>query len=433
MGPMRGNGAPGSGSPRTILITQGELVDYGGSEMVTLELAEYLSTLGWSVHVLANFVSEPMLKEFRPLDGVTIHTKVDTVEVNDLDLIWVHHQLLPETVVDLADRGVLRAKVVFQHMSAFVPLEFPLFARVEAWLADAILFNSPETQRALESALSGLGVRGQVFGNPAPDTFWSDPVGRPYSAALGRLLIVSNHLPEELLDAVEGLRAQGVEVRAIGRFPGGEPRRTLLDDLEWADAVVSIGKTVQYAIVNGLPAYCYDHFGGSGWLSSDNFEKNADLNFSGRGFESKGASQIVDELVHGYRDAQDFARRAHVEYGPHFLLSYRWQQVMDRLAEQHPARGTLEPSERAIYTAAQNYIWELHRVSRVHWENLVAVSGELAEQLGFVDALRRQDADQRAQIMDLRARLDDLKRSRSWRVGAPLRWLYAKARALGLR
>jgi hypothetical protein len=159
---------------------------------------------------------------------------------------------------------------------------------------------------------------------------------------------VSNHLPAELLDAVQGLRAKGAEVRAIGRFPGGEPRRTLLDDLEWADAVVSIGKTVQYAIVNGLPAYCYDHFGGSGWLSSDNFEKNADLNFSGRGFESKGASQIVDELVHGYRDAQDFARRAHVEYGPQYLLSYRWQQVMDRLAEQHSARGTLEPSEKAI-------------------------------------------------------------------------------------
>jgi hypothetical protein len=43
---MRGNEAPGSGSPQTILITQGELVDYGGSEMVTLELAEYLSGLG---------------------------------------------------------------------------------------------------------------------------------------------------------------------------------------------------------------------------------------------------------------------------------------------------------------------------------------------------------------------------------------------------
>lgn len=433
MGPLRGDEALGGGSPQTILITQGELVDYGGSEMVTLELAEYLSRTGWSVHILANFVSEPMLKEFLPLDGVTIHTNADTVEVTDLDLIWVHHQLLPETVVEMAERGLLKAKVVFHHMSPFVPVEFPLFARVEKWLADAILFNSPETQRALESALRSLGVRGHVFGNPAPDTFWCDPAERPYSAALARLLLVSNHLPAEVSDAVQRLRAQGVEVRALGRFPGAEFRRTLPDDLEWADAVVSIGKTVQYAIANGLPAYCYDHFGGSGWLDSDNFGKNADLNFSGRGFESKGASEIVDELVDGFTDAQEFARRAHVEYGPHYLLSYRWQQVMDGLAEKDSARAALDPSEKAIYTATQKQIWEFHRVSRAHWERAVAVSGELAEQLALVDDLSRQDADQRAQIMDLQARLDDLKKSRSWRIGAPLRWLSAKAHRLGLR
>jgi len=420
MGPLRGDEALGSSSPRTILITQGELVDYGGSELVTLELAEYLSGLGWSVHILVNFVSEPMLKEFRPLNGVTIHTNADTVDVGDLDLIWVHHQLLPETIVEMAERGVLTAKVVFHHMSPFIPLEFPLFARVEKWLADAILFNSPETQRALESALTGLGVRGQVFGNPAPDTFWSDPAGRrPYSAALSRLLIVTNHLPAELGDAVEELRAQGVEMRAIGRLPGGEYRRTLPDDLEWADAVVSIGKTVQYGIVNGLPVYCYDHFGGSGWLNSDNVTKNADLNFSGRGFEPKSASEIVDELVGGFKDAQDFARRALSEYAPRYLLSYRWQQVMDGIGEPCPPRGALEPSEKALYTATQKQMWEFHLASRVQWERVVAITGELAAE--------------RAEVADLQTRLDNLVKSRSWRIAAPLRWLSAKAHRLVLR
>jgi len=433
MDPLRGNEALGSGSPRTILLTQGELVDYGGSEMVTLELAEYLSRVGWSVHVLTNFISEPMLKEFRPLNGVTVHTNADTVDATELDLIWVHHQLLPEAIVDMAEQGLLTAKVVFHHMSPFVPLEFPLFARVENWLADAILFNSAETQRALESALSSLEVRGEVFGNPAPDTFWSDPAGRTYRAALARLLIVSNHMPTEIWEAVQELRAEGVEVRAVGRFPGAEARRTRPDDLEWADAVVSIGKTVQYAIVNGLPAYCYDHFGGSGWLDSENFGKNAELNFSGRGFKSKGASEIVDELVHGFTDAQDFARRAHVEHGPHYLLSYRWQQVMDGLAKHDSTRSTLEPSEKATFTATQRYLWELHRASRVHWEHMVAVSGDLAEQLRLVDDVRRHDADQKAQITDLQAQLDSLKKSRAWRIGALLRWLNATAHRWGLR
>jgi hypothetical protein len=433
MDSRRGDEALDGAPPRTILITQGELVDYGGSEMVTLELAEHLSRLGWDVHVLTNFFSEPMLTEFRTLDRVAVHTAVAAVPLTDLDLIWVHHQLLPEAIVDLAEQGALRAKVVFHHMSPFVPLEFPLFARVEKWLADAILFNSPETQRAHESALRSLEVRGEVFGNPAPDSFWSDPETRPYGPSLERLLIVSNHMPAELWDAVQELLVQGVEVRSLGRFPGAEPRRTLPEDFAWADAVVSIGKTVQYAIVNGLPAYCYDHFGGSGWMSSDNIDANADLNFSGRGFASKDASEIVDELVNGFAQAQEFARRAHVEYGPHYLLSYRWQQVMEGLLAQESARGALEPSEKAMYAATQKSLWELHRVSRVHWEDMVSVSGDLTEQLAIVDDLRRQGADQQAQIADLQARLDSLKLSRSWRVGAPLRWLSRTARGWGFR
>jgi hypothetical protein len=64
---------------------------------------------------------------------------------------------------------------------------------------------------------------------------------------------------------------------------------------------------------------------------------------------------------------------------------------------------------------------------------MVSVSGDLTEQLAIVDDLRRQGADQQAQIADLQARLDSLKLSRSWRVGAPLRWLSRTARGWGFR
>ena len=77
------------------------------------------------------------------------------------------------------------------------------------------------------------------------------------------------------------------------------------------------------------------------------------------------------------------------------------------------------PSEKAIYTATQKQMWEFHRGSRVKWERVVSVSGELA--------------DQRAEIAHLQTRLDSLVKSRSWRIGAPLRWLSAKAHRLVLR
>ena len=77
------------------------------------------------------------------------------------------------------------------------------------------------------------------------------------------------------------------------------------------------------------------------------------------------------------------------------------------------------PSEKAIYTATQKQMWEFHLGSRVQWERVVAVSGELA--------------DQRAEIAHLQTSLDSLVKSRSWRIAAPLRWLSTKAHALGLR
>lgn len=51
----------------------------------------------------------------------------------------------------------------------------------------------------------------------------------------------------------------------------------------------------------------------------------------------------------------------------------------------------------------------------------------LTEQLAIVENLR-ETGDQREQIADLQERLDSLKLSRSWRLGAPLRWLGGGAR-----
>jgi hypothetical protein len=424
---LHGSAAADRDMAGTILITQADLVDYNGSEIVTLELAEQLSGLGWSVHVLTNFASQPIIDDFNALPWVTIHTDATTIDLDAVDVIWVHHQLLPDGLLEQAEQGSLTAKVVFHHMSPFVPLEFPLFARVETWLADAILFNSPETQRTIESTLGSLRFTGQVFGNPAPDSFWTDPTDREYVTVLARLLVVSNHMPPELWEAVTQLRARGVQVRVLGQSHGDEYRRTLPSDLHWADAVVSIGKTVQYGIVSGLPVYCYDHFGGSGWLDEDNMAANEDVNFSGRGFGPRTASMIVEELVEGFAAAQRFARLVQQQHGRRFLLSSRWQAVTDVLDAHESVRGVLDPAEKAMYSATQTHLWELHRSMRVHWQRQLLASGEMPVHRRQIEDLRSQLAQRQEQVDDLQGRMSDLTRSRSWRMGAPLRWLKAMA------
>ncbi|PJG86508.1 hypothetical protein CVP05_01505 [Conservatibacter flavescens] len=74
------------------------------------------------------------------------------------------------------------------------------------------------------------------------------------------------------------------------------------------DVIISIGKTVQYALLGHKPVYCYDHFGGCGYLNADNFDKAKWHNFSGRGFDKKTAEQIASELVDGFKSALQFAQ-----------------------------------------------------------------------------------------------------------------------------
>ena len=67
--------------------------------------------------------------------------------------------------------------------------------------------------------------------------------------------------------------------------------------LEDYDVIISIGKTVYYALAMGKLVYCYDYFGGYGYINKDNVEEAYKYNFSGRGFgKKKTAEEILSEI-----------------------------------------------------------------------------------------------------------------------------------------
>lgn len=67
------------------------------------------------------------------------------------------------------------------------------------------------------------------------------------------------------------------------------------------DVVISIGKTIQYCMGLGIPVFEYDHFGGCGYITLENFREEGKTNFSGRGSRRKlDAGLLLDELVKDY-------------------------------------------------------------------------------------------------------------------------------------
>lgn len=279
--------------PRRVLIATHHLAGYAGSEVLTLELAAELREMGWEVCVAALLPGAPMLSEFEELGFQIIDLLAARSAISNarFDLVWIHHA---PVLYEILIHGVETATVVFCSLSHFEPLEAVPEHRESV---DLLLAHSVENRNHIIST-SGLDEdQVLVFPNAVPNNYWIE--GKEFhNPLLKRLAVVSNHPPPEVLQAAKILRQRGVEVVHIGA--GGIEILISAKLLRSYDAVITIGKTVPYCLALKVSVYCYDHFGGPGWLDESNFDLAGQNNFSGRGFLQKAPETIVLEMIHGY-------------------------------------------------------------------------------------------------------------------------------------
>ena len=151
-----------------------------------------------------------------------------------------------------------------------------------------IIANSVETKEALEKE----GARDvELFENYSFDSYFKREL---QVEKLENIAVISNHIPDEEKQAIELLKNKGYNVDIYGL----EGTKVYITDeiLSKYDAVITIGKTVQYAMSLKIPVYVYDIHGGPGYLNMENVEQCREKNFSGRGFTKKTANQIFEEI-----------------------------------------------------------------------------------------------------------------------------------------
>jgi len=376
------------------LITQNHMVDMAGSEILTLELAEALQHRGYEVNVFSHVVGDPIARLARER-GIALTDDQASLDELPMDLAWIHHQVVPDSLA--SKLGGAHTIVVFGHMSPFEPLELPFLADIESRLADVVVANSDETA----SVLGAFGIDEVpviVLGNPAPDSFWQMPASRP--TALRRLLVVTNHAPDELREAIGRLTAEGLEVAHIGAH--GRIAAVTPEEIAAADAVVTIGKTVQYALAVGRAVFCYDVHGGPGWLSMEHLPLAREHNFSGRPFGRMSAEEIVASILDGYERANsdvDFLRNA----VSGLTLSRRLQLVLETAADSKRLKGQLSQADKrrigAYFALAGRSIREHYALASSD-AHLIRAQVELAANA---------------------AQLADIYSSTSWRLSSPVR------------
>jgi hypothetical protein len=303
-----------SKSRKKILLTTNHLLHFSGSEVVLLEAAEYFRQKDYEISVFTHVMSAALRAEFDRIDTVWIKDPAPTC-LFDFDVVWAQHRMLP--LFDFAKSRPDRDEtlIIGARLSPFEPFEAPGGA-IEESLQDLTVVNSEETAQAM-SAYGIDPAKTRIFHNAAPAGFCGE---RVQSAGLKKILLISNHAPPEIRAAMDILKNQCMlDVTHIGL--GGQPQRVTPEVIQSADLVLTIGKTVQYALMSAVPVYCYDHFGGPGYITEANYEDARVRNFSGRGWtERKTPQMIAQEIVAQFVKAREFAGKVKTTENSRFRL-----------------------------------------------------------------------------------------------------------------
>lgn len=370
-----------------ILITNHHLINIAGSEVVTLELARLFKNRGHLVQI-ATFSYGYPLKEYFLSEGLIVSNVLQDANFRDdeFDLIWAHHAAVLDYLI--FNRNISAKKIVSSMLSPYEPLEVaPAYANQ----LSICLVNSEETRIAAEKA----GVHNNkvhFFPNSAPPEFF-DYCNDLENRSLRSIAVVSNHIPDEVLGAGVLLKQSGVKFDCIGLSRGAYHVLTP-EVLAAYDAVVTIGKTVQFCLALRIPVYCYDIFGGPGWIREDMLSLALDFNFSGRCSRRKrNAKDIYNEIINGYTETLRQSDKLADIAQQRFALDKNVSGVIDKLVDI--SNVDMRVIRNFYLSARQNeyYVRELKN---------------------------RLELDQQLVEMDRKYKI--LLGSYSWRITAPLRW-----------
>jgi hypothetical protein len=292
------------------LIVVSAMTRFNGPSLIAADLATTLRAMGVQVTLAGWLTHAPYLEEVPGLGGaIALSRDPRPLVGRGFDLVIAHGWRS-------AGFALLECAVRFRHL---VLCSFSSSVDGEAIFglegkADALLFAADRARDMQEASLAHCPAPRVIYRNAVPRT-WH--LGAANPGALAHVGVVTNHLCPEVRELIARLQAAGITTSLVGR----EGTARLLDPatMDGFDAVVTIGHTVQKALARGVPVFCYDHFGGPGWITSANLD-HAEANlFAGLDASRRPAEALLREMVDGHAQAiseapalRDVARRRYL-------------------------------------------------------------------------------------------------------------------------
>lgn len=276
---------------KKFLLTGYYFDGYHGSMIHIAEVAKELVSMGYDVDIVTLELNNYIKVYVEDYSGAKVFYIKDFDLKKEYDYTLAYHAPI---LTFLLSKGVKFGKLALGCLSTILDIEQPNFI---AFSGQIPIFA--HSKALVDFLKDSYDLSAEVFLNSVPEEFKNSNVK---VSSLQKIVVVSNHISLEIMNAIDIFRKQGFIVDIFGKNYNYVPINHKI--LEQYDLVITIGKTVQYALYLGIPVYNYDHFGGCGFITLDNIDREEYYNFSGRSsFRKIGSNEIVSEILNGYADA----------------------------------------------------------------------------------------------------------------------------------
>lgn len=400
---------------KTVLLTIYNLDGYHGSVTHVYELSEYYSKNGAEVTVVCVYYSEDV-KEMFEQTGIRVYTIGNwTLSVKYDYVIGIHNPVLSYLLL----RGLDCDKLILTSLSHVESLEcFPVFYEYASLLTS-------HSVEAAEVHIEKYGIDAEkikVIENFIPEEFISfERVDT--SKELRRIAVVSNHIPEEIKGIVDCFGTE-ISVDFYGMHTDNFVKITP-EIIKGYDVIISIGKTVQYALGMGVPVYIYDHFGGNGYLFNiDDMKTEAKNNFTGRpSCRHLTASEIAKEIVDGYEKClcnMENIRKTAIE---RFGIAGNADRIID-LADKGISfnrEGLMKDKNNLLFMKLGQswctYNFHRHNETEYYRNRALGYSELLKEQ----ERLKTEYAKLSMKVVSMEKQIENMEDSTCWKITKPIR------------
>jgi len=367
----------------SVLLATNYLYGWTGSETLLLTLIEALCEGGCELAVYARHLDRAWADRFCGRD-IFLTDDLKSLESRSFDLAHVQHS---SCLIDV--RAVFpQLPIVFSSLGVLPFLEQP--PPFECGIAQYLAISEEVRANLIDKGIPSHKI--EIVRNLVSESRFS--CIKPLSSRPERILVISNRMNDAKKNILrEAALFVGATIRFIGGADGATPQKQLVDAINGADLVVSLGRGVVEAMLCGRVPLVFDIHGGDGLVTPDNLEILRTSNFSGRYYRKEyTVSAFVSELEK-YRPeyGEPLRKLAVAQFGVASNLA-RLLQVYARVAKTKPA---LSESQSATIAFCSKL---------THEEFLYAKHVE-------------------SQIRPLSAEIHRIKHTVSWQITKPLRLL----------